>query len=113
MAFSSAGVKENAKNDSVVGKFTTVDPDINQTHFYTLLDYDCKFIRYIEILSHNSLAQSSVILTIFSVILVTFYIKESELLVKDSNRLDYENQTQISIHVRTTDNGFPPLFRQV
>ena len=44
---------------------------------------------------------------------MTFYIEESQLLLKDSDRLDYEKQTQITIHIRTTDNGSPRMFTQV
>ena len=44
---------------------------------------------------------------------MTFYIEGSQLLLKDSDRLDYEKQTQITIHVRTTDSGPPQMFTQV
>ena len=44
---------------------------------------------------------------------MTFYIEGSQLLLKDSDRLDYEKQTQIAIHIRTTDNGSPRMFTQV
>ena len=43
----------------------------------------------------------------------TFYINGSELVVKESDRLDFENQTEVIILVRTTDNGNPPLSKQV
>lgn len=115
IAFSSTGVKENAKDDSVVGKFATVDPDINQTHCYTLLDYNCKFITKDTLKYSRTKISCSQVLSLRNsrYVLVTFYIKESELLLNDSDRLDYEKQTQIPIHVRTTDNGSPPMSRQV
>lgn len=46
MRFNSLGVNENAANDTVVGNFITEDPDIHDSHHYTLLDYNCE-------LSHN------------------------------------------------------------
>lgn len=44
---------------------------------------------------------------------VTFRINRDELLVKESDRLDFEKQAEFVILVRSTDNGSPPLSIQV
>ncbi|XP_028399274.1 protocadherin Fat 4-like [Dendronephthya gigantea] len=80
MRFNSSGVNENAINGTVVGNFITDDPDQHDTHNYTLLDYN-----------------------------LTFRISEGKLLVKESDRLDFEIQAEIVILVRSTDNGNPTM----
>ncbi|XP_028399271.1 protocadherin Fat 4-like [Dendronephthya gigantea] len=80
MGFNSSGVNENAINGTVVGNFITDDPDQHDTHSYTLLDYN-----------------------------LTFRISGDKLLVKESDRLDFETQAEFVIHVRSTDSGNPPM----
>lgn len=80
---SSAYIYENAGPDAMVGAFVTADPDVTQSHTYTLVpgDGDDDNAAF-NILSNILRANAS---------------------------FDYETRQTYQIRVRTTDNGAPPL----
>jgi hypothetical protein len=80
ITISGSSVVENT-NSALIGEFSTVDDDPAHTHKYTLV---------------NSAGGK-------------FVISGSRLLTAPNANLDYESTSQISIVVRSTDSGRPPL----
>ncbi|MFB2737342.1 ELWxxDGT repeat protein, partial [Umezakia ovalisporum] len=74
---SNNAIRENSANNTVVGVFTSEDNNTNDTHTYTLSD--------------NAGGR--------------FAIVGNQLVVADGALLDYENATQHTIRVKTTDNS--------
>jgi hypothetical protein len=70
-------VSENSLEDAVVGQLSTIDPDLGDTHAYTLVD-DAEG---------------------------RFAIEGNRLLVADDSLLNYEASTEHTIRIRTTDRN--------
>ena len=78
---SNPSVYEN-QNDLIVGDLVTVDDDINQSYRYTLIN-DAEG---------------------------RFYVDGNKLIVSSTANLDFENSTEHTILLKSTDNGTPPMF---
>ncbi len=77
ISLDNATIAENSANDTIVGTLTTTDPNLEDTHTYTLLDD----------------AQGR------------FKLVGEQLQVADSTLLDFETNTSHLIEVQTTDNN--------
>ncbi|MCH2247167.1 MAG: Ig-like domain-containing protein [Crocosphaera sp.] len=73
---SNTNIDENTANNTVVGIFSTTDTDVGDTHTYSLLN--------------NAGGR--------------FGLLGNQLIVTDSNRLDFEQSTSHDITIRSTDN---------
>ena len=71
------GIAENSSNGTVIGSFSTTDPDAGDSHSYQLLD--------------NAAGR--------------FAITGNQLIVANGSLLDFETATSHNITVRTTDTG--------
>ena len=68
------------QNYVIVGDSATVDDNKNQSHCYTLI---------------NDAAG--------------FYVDGNQLVVSSTENLDYDNSTEHTISLKSTDNGTPPM----
>ena len=75
-------IAENSPSSTVLATLTTVDPDAENSHTYSLID------------NPNEL----------------FQIVNNQLQIAPDAVLDYETQNNYSLTIRTTDNGTPHLF---
>ena len=91
LTLSNTFVDENAPQDTVVGKFSSQDPDHAQTHTYTLTDGAGG--RFKVVGNKLKVASSNV-----------DCLKNGGTFCK----LNYEKQPSYTITVRVTDNGSPP-----
>jgi SdrD B-like domain/Subtilase family/CARDB/FG-GAP-like repeat/Cadherin domain/RTX calcium-binding nonapeptide repeat (4 copies) len=77
ISLSSGSIAENSANGTVIGTLTSADPNLNDTHTYTLV---------------NDAGGR-------------FAIDNNRLTVASGNLLDYETNTQHTIRVKSTDSG--------